>query len=202
MSSSDNVLSLFSLTGRTALLTGATRGIGASLALALAEAGADIVLLERPGNQNHNTANAIKDLGRNCTTYTADLALPSSLNGLVSRITSTDNHDISILVTCAGIQRRHPAHEFPDEDWNEVLQVNLNAVFVLCRDVSAYMLGRAGPHRGSIVNIASLVTFQGGLNVLAYAAAKGGVGQLTKSFSNQMAGHGINVNAVSSTVLS
>ena len=123
------------------------------------------------------------------------------MRGLVAKVTG-DGHDISILVNCGGIQRRHPADQFPDEEWDEVLQVNLNTVFTLCRDAGAYMLKRQPktrngvPHRGSIINIASLVSFQGGLNVPAYASAKGGVAQLTKSLSNQWAAQGINVNAI------
>lgn len=106
-------------------------------------------------------------------------------------------------MTCAGIQRRYPAHVFPDDDWNEVLQVNLHSVFTLCRDIGAHMLQRdpksvnGQVHRGSIINIASLVSFQGGLTVPAYASAKGGVAQLTKALSNEWASKGINVNAVS-----
>lgn len=99
-------------------------------------------------------------------------------------------------MTSAGIQRRHPAHQFPDADWNDVLQVNLHAVWTLCRDFGAHMLTRPGPRRGNIINVASLVSFQGGLNVPAYAAAKGGVAQLTKALSNQWAGQGVNVNAI------
>jgi 2-deoxy-D-gluconate 3-dehydrogenase len=110
-----------------------------------------------------------------------------------------DGHQIHILVNCGGIQRRHPAHEFPDSDWNEVLQVNLSTVFTLSRDVGAHMLSRdADRHgrRGSIINVASLLSFQGGINVPAYAASKGGVAQLTKALSNQWADKGIAVNAI------
>jgi len=110
-----------------------------------------------------------------------------------------DGHQVHILLNCGGIQRRHAPHEFPDEDWDEVLQVNLNAVFTLCRDVGAHMLSRSPDQhgrRGSIINIASLLTFQGGINVPAYAASKGGVGQLTKALSNQWAKEGITVNAI------
>lgn len=117
------------------------------------------------------------------------------MSGLTPRILA-DGHDVSILVTCAGIQRRHPSHAFPLSDWDEVLQVNLTAVFTLCRDVGAYMLTRPGPRRGSIINVASLVSFQGGLTVPAYASAKGGVAQLTKALSNEWARHGVNVNAI------
>lgn len=108
-------------------------------------------------------------------------------------------HKITILLNCGGIQRRHPSHQFPDEDWDEVLQVNLNAVFTLCRDVGAHMLARdpdATGRRGSIINIASLLSFQGGITVPAYAASKGGVAQLTKALSNEWAGKGISVNGI------
>ncbi|ELR08273.1 hypothetical protein GMDG_03074 [Pseudogymnoascus destructans 20631-21] len=106
------------------------------------------------------------------------------------------SHDPSILLNCAGIQRRHPSASFPDSDWDLVLQTNLSTVFTLCRDIGAHMLTRPGPHRGNIINIASLLSFQGGLTVPAYAAAKGGVAQLTKALSNEWAGKGVNVNAV------
>lgn len=191
------VLDMFSLQGRTALITGATRGIGQSLAIALAEAGADVVLVQRD-ESNQTTRKAIEALGRKASIVVADLASASDVGSVTKRVLA-DDHDIDILVNCGGIQRRHPAHEFPDNDWNEVLQVNLNTVFTLCRDVGAYMLTRDPDQygqRGSIINIASLVSFQGGLNVPAYASAKGGVAQLTKSLSNQWAAQGINVNAV------
>ncbi|KAL4798696.1 hypothetical protein BDV19DRAFT_396573 [Aspergillus venezuelensis] len=194
---------LFSLTGRTALVTGGTRGIGQAMALALAEAGADIVLIQRD-TSNQSTKRQIEALGRKATIYTADLASQKEISTLVSRVTS-DGHDIDILLNCAGIQRRHPSHLFPLEDWDEVLQVNLTTVFTLCRDVGAYMLSRppkqnpsgsTGSFRGSIINVASLVSFQGGLTVPAYASAKGGVAQLTKALSNEWASKGINVNAI------
>lgn len=114
-----NVLDLFSLTGRTALLTGATRGIGASLAIALAEAGADIILIQRPDSTNTSTQSQIEALGRRVTIYHADLADPKDLKGLVARITG-EGHDISILVNCGGIQRRFAAQDFPDRDWEDV----------------------------------------------------------------------------------
>lgn len=109
-------------------------------------------------------------------------------------------HDrINILVNCAGIQRRYPSHKFPEDDWDQVLQVNLNSVFIICRDAGAHMLGStpdASGRRGSIINIASLLSFQGGLTVPAYAASKGGIAQLTKALSNEWACKGINVNAI------
>jgi 2-deoxy-D-gluconate 3-dehydrogenase len=119
--------------------------------------------------------------------------------GIVPKVLA-DGHEIRILVNCAGIQRRHPCEQFPDSDFNEVMQVNLNAVFTLCRDVGAHMLelpaSPATGRKGSVVNFASLLTFQGGLTVPAYAASKGAVGQLTKSFANEWTSKGITVNAV------
>jgi 2-deoxy-D-gluconate 3-dehydrogenase len=211
---------MFSLEGRIALVTGATRGIGEQMAIALAEAGADLILVQvRPPHipkiihphlklsvpnpaqrdtSNTSTKDAITALGRTATIYTCDLSSASGAAELVPRILA-DGHDISILVNCAGIQRRHPSHQFPHTDWDEVLQVNLSAVFALCRDAGAHLLSRspdASGHRGNIVNIASLLSFQGGLTVPAYAAAKGGVAQLTKALSNEWAGKGVNVNAI------
>lgn len=189
--------SMFSLQGRTAVVTGGTRGIGAAMAVALAEAGADIILIQRD-ESNKNTHEQILALGRKSTIYIADLASQSDVSSLTDRILS-DKHDPSILITSAGIQRRHPSHEFPQSDWDEVLQVNLTTVFTLCRDLGAYMLSREptkSGHRGSIINVASLATFQGAFTVPAYASAKGGVGQLTKALSNEWASKGVNVNAI------
>ena len=106
---------------------------------------------------------------------------------------------MDILLTSAGIQRRHAPEQFPDNDWNEVLQVNLTTIFTLNRDFGAYLLSKPEPTRGSrgkIINIASLQSFQGGINIPAYASAKGGVAQLTKALSNQWSSKGINVNAI------
>ncbi|KAF2847173.1 NAD(P)-binding protein [Plenodomus tracheiphilus IPT5] len=192
------VQELFSLKGQTALVTGGTRGIGQSMALALAEAGADILLVQRD-TSNQTTKQAIEALGRTAQIYTADLSSPSSITALLPTILA-DGHRIHILLNCGGIQKRHPAHQFPDADWDAVLQVNLTSVFQLCRDVGAHMLSQSPTlplsRRGSIINVASLLTFQGGFTVPAYAASKGGVGQLTKALSNEWAGQGVSVNAI------
>ncbi|KAL1623637.1 hypothetical protein SLS56_008158 [Neofusicoccum ribis] len=192
-----SVQKLFSLEGQTAVVTGGTRGIGQSMALALAEAGADLILIQRD-TSNTATKSQVEALGRKAVIYTADLNDPKSVAALTPKITG-DGHQIHILLNCAGIQKRHPAHQFPDQDWHDVLQVNLHTVFTLCRDVGAHMLARepdATGRRGAIINIASLLTFQGGITVPAYAASKGGVAQLTKALSNEWASKGIAVNAI------
>lgn len=147
---------------------------------------------------NMSTHDKIVSIGRKCTIYTADLASKDSIAGLIPKILA-DGHQIHVLLNCAGIQRRHPSHEFPQDDWDEVLQVNLTTVFTMCRDVGAHMLTRSSDaigRRGSIINIASLLSFQGGLTVPAYAASKGGIAQLTKALSNEWASKGISVNAI------
>ncbi|KAK5999011.1 2-dehydro-3-deoxy-D-gluconate 5-dehydrogenase [Cladobotryum mycophilum] len=190
--------SLFSLEGHKALITGATRGIGQAVAIGLAEAGADIILVQRDTTVT-DTKEAIEKLGRKAWIYTADIAVQEQVAALTPKILA-DGHEIRILVNCAGIQRRHPCEDFPDNDFNEVIQVNLNAVFTLCRDVGRHMLAlEPSPvtgRRGSVINFASLLTFQGGLTVPAYAASKGAVGQLTKSFANEWTAKGITVNAI------
>ncbi|KAH8158519.1 hypothetical protein CIB48_g9724 [Xylaria polymorpha] len=174
---------LFSLKGETALVTGGTRGIGQAVAIALAEAGADILLVQAAKRKSTSQTYPHQPL---CPPY-------------VPKILS-DGHVVRILINCAGIQIRHPSEVFPDADFNAVLQVNLNSVFTLCRDVGKHMLSLPPSpttgRRGSIINFASLLTFQGGLNVPAYAASKGAVGQLTKSLANGWADKGITVNAV------
>lgn len=189
---------MFSLKGKTAVCSGASRGIGAAMAIALAEAGADIILIQRD-ESNKTTHDQIQHLGRKATIVTADLSDQQSVGKIIPDLVKA-GYDMHILVTCAGIQKRHPAHQFPMEDWNAVLQVNLTTVFTLCRDFGAYLLSKPDPSpsssRGSIINVGSLLTFQGGITVPAYAASKGGVGQLTKALSNEWAGKGITVNAI------
>ncbi|KAL7621725.1 hypothetical protein AAE478_009052 [Parahypoxylon ruwenzoriense] len=189
---------LFSLEGETALITGGTRGIGQAVAIGLAQAGADILLVQRSAGTTA-TKIAIEALGREAYIYTADLGSEADVATIVPRALS-DGHKIRILVNCAGIQIRHAPELFPDVDYRAVMNVNADAVFTLCRDAGKHMLGLEPSlvtgRRGSIINFASLLSFQGGLNVPAYAASKGAVAQLTKSFANSWAGRGVNVNAI------
>ncbi|HXU04673.1 MAG TPA: 2-dehydro-3-deoxy-D-gluconate 5-dehydrogenase KduD [Polyangia bacterium] len=184
-------MNAFSLEGRVALVTGAGTGIGAALAHALAEAGADVAC---HGNKHvpEDTAAAIRKLGRRAAVVTCDVREAATAEALVEA-TVRELGAIDILVNNAGTIRRSPAVDFSDEDWAAVLDVNLTSVFRLCRAAGKRMLARG---RGKIVNISSLLAFQGGITVPAYAASKGGVAQLTKALANEWASKGVNVNAI------
>jgi len=186
------VLDRFRLDGRTALVTGASRGLGAAMARALAEAGADVAL-----HASHRVdTEAVRDLSTACgvrvVALAADLAQPDAPDRLMDDA-NTALGRIDILVNNAGIIRRADAHEHSDADWDEVLMVDLSNVFRLCRAAGRGMLARGS---GKIINIASMLSFQGGTRVPAYAAAKGGVAQLTKALANEWAPRGVNVNAI------
>jgi len=182
---------IFSLEGRVALVTGAGTGIGAAIARALAAAGADVAC---HGNKHvpSDTAAEIRKLGRRATVVTGDLRQPETADALVES-TVRELGAIDILVNNAGTIRRSPAVDYSDEDWTAVVDINLTAVFRLCRAAGRRMLAQG---RGKIVNISSLLAFQGGITVPAYAASKGGVAQLTKALANEWAGKGVNVNAI------
>jgi 2-deoxy-D-gluconate 3-dehydrogenase len=183
---------LFRLDGKVALVTGASRGLGAAIARALAGAGADVVLhaSEKPADA---TAAAIKGLGRKHALVTANLERADAAARVVSDALKAFGR-IDILVNNAGTIRRSPAADFSDADWDAVIAVNLSSVFRLSRAVGKHMLDRR--EGGKIINVASLLAFQGGITVPAYAAAKGGVAQLTKALANEWAQHRINVNAI------
>jgi len=183
---------LFSLEGKVALVTGASRGIGAEIAKALAEAGADVAA---HGNQTpaENTAAAVREFGRRSATLVADMADPQAPDRLVSETVAALG-SLDILVNNAGIIRRGPTVDTTDADWHAVIDVNLHGVFRLCRAAGRHMLGVG--RGGKVINIASLLSFQGGLNVPAYAASKSAVAGLTRELSNEWAAKGINVNAI------
>ena len=185
-----NALDLFRLDGKTALVTGCKRGIGKAMALALAEAGADIIgvskTLESSGSAIQREVTA---LGRKFTGYTCDLGNRES----VKEFLRTDFPVIDILVNNAGTILRKPAAEHPDEYWDQVIETNLNAQFLITRGIGKRMLERGA---GKIIFTASLLTFQGGITVPGYAASKGAIGQLTKALANEWAPKGVQVNAI------
>lgn len=180
----------FSLAGRTAVVTGGGRGLGAGITTALLEAGADVVVLARRDLPQDLTASA-DDLGRRLELVPVDLADSDAVDAAADDVLA--RHQVDVLVNNAGVQSRHPAAQFPLEAFDQVLDVNLRAVFQLAQRFGRPMLERGD---GAIVNLASLLSFQGGLNVAAYAASKGGVAQLTKALANEWAQHGVRVNAV------
>ncbi|KZT70036.1 NAD(P)-binding protein [Daedalea quercina L-15889] len=186
---------LFSLAGQNVLITGASRGIGAACAVALAEAGANICLVVRPttASANHATADAIAALGRTVKAVPCDLADLESVKQVFPQALEAMGGDIHVLVNCAGIQRRSPAVQFPERDWDDVLDVNLKSVWLLSQAAGQHMVAR---RRGKIINFCSLLTFQGGFTVPAYAAAKGALGQLTKALSNEWSKDNVQVNGI------
>ena len=188
-----SVLSSFDLTGKTALVTGCKRGIGRGMAEALAEAGADIVgvsaSLESEGS---DVERAVRALGRDFRAYRCDFSDRQAVKDFAAHL-QADGIAPDILVNNAGTIRRKPAAEHPEEWWDEVIEVNLSAQFILSREIGRGMIARGS---GKIIFTASLLTFQGGITVPGYAASKGGIGQLTKALANEWAGKGLNVNAI------
>jgi len=186
-------LEAFSLEGKVALVTGAKRGIGAGIAVALAEAGAEVIgvsaSLETSGSE---TARRVADVGGTFSAYACDFADRSAVYAFLEKV-QAEHPVIDILFNNAGTILRKPAAEHPDEFWDKVIDVNLNAPFVITRELGKKMLERGW---GKVVFTASLLTFQGGITVPGYAASKGGVGQLCKAFANEWAGRGVNVNAI------
>lgn len=186
-------LDMFSLEGKTAVVTGCKRGIGRSIAVGLAEAGADIVgvsaTLESSGSDVEKEVTA---LGHSFTGYSCDFSDREALYRFIGEL-KANHSQIDILVNNAGTILRKPAAEHPDEYWDKVIEVNLNAQFVLSREIAKGMLERES---GKIIFTASLLTFQGGITVPGYAASKGGIGQLTMALANEWASKGINVNAI------
>jgi 2-deoxy-D-gluconate 3-dehydrogenase len=187
------VRDLFDLTGRVAVVTGCRRGIGLAMARALASAGADIIgvsaALEESGSA---VARQVEELGRTFRGYRVDLADRAAVGALAGRLES-DVGGVDIVVNNAGTIRRAPAADYTDADWDHVLEVNLTAQFRLARDIGRGMLARG---RGKIIFTASLLSFQGGINIPAYTAAKSGVAGITRALANEWAGRGVNVNAI------
>ncbi|TQI68323.1 SDR family oxidoreductase [Clostridium sp. KNHs216] len=176
--------------GKLAVVTGANRGIGKAVALGFAKAGANIVIIDLEVNEK--TVQEIKDCGVECHPYPYNLMNIDGISDLIEKIT-VECGDIDVLYNNAGTQKRHPCTEFPKSDWDFVMDVNANSVFFLCQAVGRQMLKKG---YGKIINTASLLSFQGGFTVPAYAASKGAVMQFSKSLSNEWAKDGININCV------
>jgi 2-deoxy-D-gluconate 3-dehydrogenase len=185
------ILDLFRLDGQVALVTGGDKGLGQAMAIALAQAGADVAIVSRSG-QGDTTLAAIQALGRRGIALTADLGQPEAAQAIVAQALGELSR-IDILVNNAGIIRRADAADTELADFTVVLDVNLTGVWVLSQAAGQIMLAQG---RGKIINIASLLAFQGGIRVPAYTAAKHAVAGLTKALANEWAGRGVNVNAI------
>ena len=185
-------MNLFDLAGKTALVTGCNKGIGKAMAVGLAEAGADIIGVSsslKPGSDAETEINA---LGRDFKAYQADMSNRDSLYAFIAKVLA-ENPQIDILVNNAGTIMRAPAAEHPDAYWDTVLSINLDAPFILAREIGKHMIARGS---GKVIFTCSLLTFQGGINVPGYAASKGALGSLVKALANEWAGKGINVNGI------
>ena len=188
-------MSAFDLTGRVAAVTGANTGIGQGIALALAEAGADIAAIGRsPATE---TATRVRALGRWCELVPADLSSIEPVEAAVESVVAQFGR-LDILVNNAGVIRRADALEFSEADWDAVIDINLKTPFFLAQAAARHMVGWSSPagSRGKIINVASMLSFQGGVRVPSYTASKSGLAGLTKLLANEWAPKGINVNAI------
>ncbi|QNK59795.1 2-dehydro-3-deoxy-D-gluconate 5-dehydrogenase KduD [Paenibacillus sp. PAMC21692] len=184
-------MALFDLTGKKAIVTGAGRGLGEAIALGLAQAGADVALVTNRTPADKSAAK-IAEMGRKAITIQADVGDRTKLTGIVER-TVDELGGVDILVNNAGIIRRTPAVEHSYEDWQDVMDVNLNSVFILCQLAGKHMIAQGS---GKIINIASMLSYQGGITVPGYASSKHAVAGLTKALANEWAAKGLQVNAI------
>lgn len=182
---------LFDLTGRKAIVTGAAQGLAYSMAEGLMESGAEVAVIDI-SDRTVEVAREFCGRGFRCHGIQADLSRIDELEGVFSRAVDALG-GLDIIVNGAGVQRRYRSEEFPTEEWDFVINVNLNSVWKLCQLAGRHFLENGG---GKIINIASMLSFLGGYTVAAYAASKGGVAQLTKALSNEWAGKNININAL------
>ena len=183
---------LFSLKNKTALVTGCSKGIGKAIAIGLAEAGADIIGVSSSLSMNDDVVQEVMALGRSFKAYRADFSDRNSLYTFLEKV-ATENANIDILVNNAGTILREPAASHSDEYWDKVLEINLNAQFIIAREIGKKMIENGG---GKIIFTASLLTFQGGINVPSYAASKSAIGGLVKALANEWASKNVNVNGI------
>ena len=186
------MIDLFSLKGKNALVTGSQTGLGAGMAVGLAQAGANVVVHGINTKGIAEVCEAVRAAGARPVEAVADVSDAKACVELVE-FTVKELGSIDILINNAGIIRRAPAAEFSEKDWADVIEINLTAVFRFCQLAGRHMLAQGS---GKIINVASLLAFQGGIFVPSYAAAKGGVAQITKTLANEWASKGINVNAI------
>lgn len=184
------ILEQFRLDGKRALVTGGTKGLGRSISVAFAEAGADIAVVSR--NPNLEIERFVLDLGRKYVHHAADLTLREEVKGVIPAVEAKMG-GIDILVNNSGVIRRSPAAEYSEEDWDTTIEIDLTAAFILSQGAGQIMLKKG---KGKIINVASVLAFQGGLNVVAYTVAKHGLVGLTRALANDWACRGINVNAI------
>jgi 2-deoxy-D-gluconate 3-dehydrogenase len=188
-----SVLSQFDLSGKTALVTGCNRGIGRAMAMALAEAGADIVGVSATLDlEKSEVGKAVRQLGRQFFPYQSDFSNRDSLYEFIRRV-KAEHDSVDILINNAGTIRRAPAAQHADKDWDDVLSINLDAPFILAREFGGAMCERG---QGKIIFTCSLLSFQGGITVPGYAASKGAIASLVKAFANEWASKGVNVNGI------
>jgi 2-deoxy-D-gluconate 3-dehydrogenase len=186
-----SILDSFKLNGKTAVVTGAARGLGQGMALALAEAGADIVAVDILPAED--TRKQVEAFGRKCATITANLGDRASIPVLIEQAKKSFA-SLDILVNCAGIIRRADFQDFTEKDWDEVMGINIDAVFFLSQAFVRELLARKAP--GKIINIASMLSFQGGIRVPSYTASKSAVQGLTRLMASELGGRGLNINAI------
>jgi 2-deoxy-D-gluconate 3-dehydrogenase len=186
------ILDAFSLRGKNALVTGSRSGLGAGMAVALAQAGANVVVHSRNGHDLENVSADVAKAGVRTIHGSGDLSSPQACEALIA-LTVRELGSIDILVNNAGMIHRTPAADYSAQDWTRIIEIDLNSVFRLCQLGGRHMLAQGS---GKIINIASLLSFQGGVLVPAYAAAKGGMAQLTKALANEWAAKGVHVNAI------
>ena len=181
---------IFDLSGKVAIVTGASTGLGAGMTLGLAEAGADIALVDRV--ECTESVEKVRAIGRRAISITADLSSIAPIPMIIERAVK-ELGKVDILINNAGIIRRTPAIDFSEKDWDEVMAINSKTAFFLCQAAARDMMKRK---YGKIINISSLLAFQGGILVPSYAASKGAIAQVTKALSNEWAPHGITINAI------
>ncbi|MFT4204896.1 MAG: SDR family oxidoreductase [Chitinophagaceae bacterium] len=188
----DYLHQLFDLTGKTALVTGCDKGIGRGMALALASAGADIIGVSRSIKDDAGTPVDVRGLGRQFSTYQADMADRDAIYAFIQKVKS-EHPTVDILVNNAGTILRKPAAEHPDEYWDTVLAINLDAAFILTREFGKDMVARGS---GKVIFTCSMLSYQGGINVPGYTASKSAIAGLVKAFANEWAGKGVHVNGI------